>query len=271
PPISICAVCAKAFGAGLIVMGATLFSVTISLASPPRMGPSSVRQAPASTSAIESPFAPPASTAICFAALAKGMPRARPDKVPSAFTVMRSLGPAGTTVISPPGEAILACASSHPASMVSASGTATAKRPAALSTEKPSARLAPEPPQSSGTHASARPDSVSACQSGAFQLPFLSLLMVWASARSAKIFSAVSATMFSLSATAFPVFDLVYLLGILVGTCRSGGSAGPRCALCLAPDDGQKPPPTQAAVSAGQPATPACSDGSRRINSAQRS
>jgi hypothetical protein len=31
--------------------------------------------------------------------------------------------------------------------------------------------------------------------------------MVWASARSAKIFSAVSATMFSLSATAFPDFD----------------------------------------------------------------
>src|SRR5215813_514458 len=31
--------------------------------------------------------------------------------------------------------------------------------------------------------------------------------MVWASARSAKIFSAVSATMFSLSATAFPDID----------------------------------------------------------------
>ena len=60
---------------------------------------------------------------------------------------------------------------------------------------------------------------VSACQSGAFQSPFLSRLMVWASARSAKIFSAVSATMFSLSATAFLVlhagripFDLLPIL-----------------------------------------------------------
>src|SRR5882757_5070873 len=195
--------------------------------------PASIRHFDASTSAIERPFASLATTAICLAAFANGTPRALPDRLPSALSVMRSLGLAGATVISPSGEEILACASSHPASMVSASGTATAKRPAAPSTEKPSARLAPEPPQSSGTHASGRPDSVSACHSGAFQLPFLSLLMVWASARSAKIFSAVSATMFSLSATAFPVFDLVYLLGILVGTCRSGGSAGPRCALFL--------------------------------------
>ena len=67
----------------------------------------------------------------------------------------------------------MACANSHPASMVSASGTAIAKRPAALNTLKPSARLAPEPPQSSGTHDSGRPASVSACQSGAFQLPLL--------------------------------------------------------------------------------------------------
>src|SRR4029078_4773515 len=120
---------------------------------------------------------------------------------------MRSFGLAGATVILPLGEEIFACANSHPASMVSASGTATACRPAALRTEKPSARLTPEPPQSSGTHASGRPASVSACQSGAFHAPFLSRLMVWASARSAKIFSAVSATMFSLSATAFPHLD----------------------------------------------------------------
>ena len=86
---------------------------------------------------------------------------------------MRSFGLAGATVIAPSGEAILACASSHPASMVSASGTAIAKRPAALSTPKPSARLAPEPPQSSGTQDSGRPASVSACHSGAFQLALL--------------------------------------------------------------------------------------------------
>ncbi len=59
-----------------------------------------------------------------------------------------------------------------PASMVSASGT-TAERPAALNTLKPSARLAPEPPQSSGTHAKGNPASVSACQSGAFHSALL--------------------------------------------------------------------------------------------------
>ena len=208
PPISISCVWSKPFGAGLIVTGCTLSSVTVSQLSPPRSRPASIRHLAASTSAIDRPpFASLASTAICFAAFANGTPRAWPDRLPSALSVMRSFGLAGATVISPSGEAILACASSHPASMVSASGTATAKRPAALSTLKPSARLAPEPPQSSGTQDSGRPASVSACQSGAFHAPFLSRLMVWASARSAKIFSAVSATMFSLSATAFPDFD----------------------------------------------------------------
>src|SRR6185437_8279432 len=203
PPINIKDVWSKPFGAGLIADGLTLSKVTVSLLSLASVRPVSMRTAPASTSAIEVPFVPVASTAICFAALAKGTPRARPDSVPSALRVMRSLGLAGATVISPSGEAILACASSHPASMVSTSGTAIANRPAAPTTPKPSARLAPEPPQSSDTHDSGRPASDSAFQSGAFHSPFLSWLMVCASARSAKIFSAVSTTMFSLSDTAF--------------------------------------------------------------------
>src|SRR6202171_6146429 len=164
-----------------------------------------MRQLAASTSAIERPLAPLASTAIYLAALAKGTPRARPDRVPSALSVMRSFGLAGAIVIMPSGDLILACASSQPASMVSASGTAIAKRPAALSTLKPSARLAPEPSQSSGTHDNGRAASVSACPRGAFQLPFLLLLVVLGSARSGNIFPAVPATMFSLSATAFLV------------------------------------------------------------------
>src|ERR1700723_2599318 len=131
---------------------------------------------------------------------------ARPDSVPSAPSMRRSFGPAGATVMVPSGEEMFACANSHPASMVSASGTASAKRPAAPNTLKPSARLAPEPPHASGTHDNGSPASVRACQSGAFQPPFLSLLMVCASARSANIFSAVSTTMFSLSAKAFLVF-----------------------------------------------------------------
>ena len=189
--------------------------------------PASMRHLPASTSAIDRPFPSLASTAICLAALANGTPRALPDRLPSALSVMRSFGLAGATVISPSGEEILACASSQPASMVSASGTATAARPAALNTLKPSARLAPEPPQSSGTHASGRPASVSACQSGAFHSPFLSRLMVWASARSAKILAAVSATMFSLSATAFLMIELArYCIGALLnGRGHPGSSA----------------------------------------------
>ena len=109
-----------------------------------------------------------------FCLLCKGTLRARPERLPSALSVMRSFGLAGTTVISPSGEVIFACASSHPASMVSARGTAIAKRPAALSTLKPSARLAPEPLQASGTQASGRPASLSARHSGAFHVPCLS-------------------------------------------------------------------------------------------------
>src|SRR5882724_13381371 len=185
--------------------GATWLSVTVSLLSPPRLRPVSIRHAPASTSAVERPRVPCAHPAMCLAARAKGTLRARPDKVPAASTVTRSFGPVGATVISPWGEAIFACDSSHPASMVSASGTPIAKRPAALNTLKPSARLAPEPPYCSETHDKGRPASVSACHSGAFQLPFLSWLMVCVSARSANIRSAVCATIFSTSATAFPV------------------------------------------------------------------
>jgi len=119
--------------------------------------------------------------------------------------------------------------------MVSASGTAIAKRPAALNTLKPSAMLAPEPSQSSGTHDSGKPASVSACHSGAFQPPFLSLLMVCASARSANIRSAVSATMFSLSATAFPVFQTAHI--------PPGDFAQTSGAVFLAPHDEEKPLP----------------------------
>src|SRR6201996_3305419 len=117
--------------------------------------------------------------------------------------------------------------------MVSTSGTAIAKRPAAPITPNPSARLAPEPPRSSLTHESGRPASERAFQSGAFQSPFLSRLISCASARSAKIFSAVSTTMFSLSDTAFLVFGQPAHPARLVSVV----------APFLAPDDGEKLPP----------------------------
>src|SRR5258706_16060505 len=118
--------------------------------------------------------------------------------------------------------------------MVSASGTDTANRPAELKTLNPSARLAPEPSQSSGTHDSGSPASVKACHSGLIQLPSLLLLMVWASARSLKMRSAVSATIFSLSATAFPVCTSAHLMR---RKCRAWGAAN-----FLGRHDGEKPP-----------------------------
>src|SRR5487761_2391572 len=147
-PISNSEFWSKPFGAGLMATGAVLLNVTVSLSSPPRLRPASIRHAAASTSAIERPPLPCASTAMCLASLAKGTPRARPDRAPSASSLMRSFGPAGATVIAPPGEAMFACDSNHPASMVSARGTATAKRPETLSTLKPSARPSPQPPPS---------------------------------------------------------------------------------------------------------------------------
>src|SRR5438105_1923063 len=133
------------------------------------------------------------------------MPRTAPDSAPLALIRIGSPGPAGATVIAPSGEAMPACDNNHPASMVSASGTATAKRPAAPNTAKPSAIVVPDPLQSSGTHDNGMPASVRACQSGAFQSP-LSRSTVLASAKSANIFSAVAATRFSPSVTAFPAF-----------------------------------------------------------------
>ena len=61
---------------------------------------------------------------------------------------------------------------------VSATGVAAANRPATRNISKPSARLPPAPPCSSGIQADCSPASVSACQSGAFQAPPRSRLIV---------------------------------------------------------------------------------------------
>ena len=76
---------------------------------------------------------------------------------PSAPSVIWPSACTGAIVIGPAGAAIPARASSQPAIRVSASGTGTAKRPAARSTAKPSAIVAPAPPRSSGTQASGQP------------------------------------------------------------------------------------------------------------------
>ena len=114
--------------------------------------------------------------------------------LPSASSVMRSCGRAGATVIGVAGTSRPARANSQPAASVSASGTATAKRPATPRTAKPSARLAPEPPRCSGTQASGSPALLSASHSGAFHAPFVDWLMLCGSARSTRIRSAASAT-----------------------------------------------------------------------------
>jgi hypothetical protein len=114
---------------------------------------------------------------------------------------MRSAGCIGATAISPAGDEISAWERSQPANSVSAIGTGAAYRPAALMIAKPSARLAPAPPCFSGTQASVRPVCARACHSRGFQLSSALLLMTCGSARSAKIFAAVAATISSLSLT----------------------------------------------------------------------
>ena len=147
-----------------------------------------------------------ANTAMCLASRAKGTPRARPDKVPSASTVMRSFGPAGATVISPSGRGDFGLRQQPARQHGFRERHAESQNGLPRSTrQNPRPRLAPEPPYSSATHDKGRPASLSARHSGAFQPPFLSWLTVCASARSANIRSAVCATIFSASATAFPV------------------------------------------------------------------
>ena len=151
-PIRSSEVRSKPSGAGLTAMAATRSNVTVSLLSPPRLRLDSIRQWLAATSAIDG-FALPscANTAMCLASLPKGMPRARPDKVPSVLIVMRSFGPAGATVISPSGRrAWLATATSPrawfpPAAREAQNGLPRSGR------QNPPPSVAPEPPYSSAT------------------------------------------------------------------------------------------------------------------------
>ena len=73
-----------------VVTVPVLSSTTVSLLSPPSPMPDSIRHFEASTSAIELP----ASTAKCFAALANGTLRARPESVPSASKDVSRTSPA---------------------------------------------------------------------------------------------------------------------------------------------------------------------------------
>ncbi len=124
---------------------------------------------------------------------------ARPLSVASLPKMIRSDGRLGAIVIGPFGASSPVRISSQPAIRVSASGTATANRPATPSVAKPSARLAPAPPSCSGTQASGKPASQSALQNGVFHAPSSSRLIVFGSPRSAKIRAANSATIWSLS------------------------------------------------------------------------
>ena len=122
--------------------------------------PSAMRACEASTSATpEPPFSRRANTAKCLASLAKGTERRLPFNAPLPPSVSRSPSRAGPQVMAPLGAEMPARDSSHPASSVSARGTAAAKRPAWRSTAKPSATSAPAPPRFSGTQASVRPAS----------------------------------------------------------------------------------------------------------------
>ena len=192
-------------GASLTAIGCTPSKLTALSASPAMLAPSAMRAEPASIRATAAP--PPsrsARTARCMASLAKGTARSRPASVPLLVSVRRSPLRVGPHDMAPRGDEMPARPSSHPASMVSATGSATAKRPVSRSTAKPSARSAPAPPSLSGTQASVRPASSRAVQAGPFQFSPAALLTVCGSHRSRKIRVAVSATMLSLAIRSFP-------------------------------------------------------------------
>ena len=111
----------------------------------------------------------------------------------------------------PLGTAMFACPSSHPAIKVSARGTGAANRPATRNTANPSARVAPAPPDSSGTQASGNPDSSSASHKAFGHSPFSASLIVLGSHKSCKIRVAVSTMMLSvlslISAALRPLLD----------------------------------------------------------------
>ena len=189
-------------GASFTVDGRAPLKLSVFSGSPPMLVPSPMRACAASTRATaEPPASRRASTARCLASLAKGIERSAPLKVPLPASVSRSPSRAGPQVMAPLGEAMPARASSQPASSVSASGRATAKRPASRSTAKPSARSAPAPPCASGTQASVRPASSSAAHAGAFQASSAARLTVCGSQKSRKIRVAVSTIRDSLPMT----------------------------------------------------------------------
>ena len=111
---------------------------------------------------------------MCLASRANGTPRARPDRVPSALSVMRSFGLAGATVMASVGRGDFGLRQqpSRQHGFGERHGDREAPR-RAQHAQILRRGSAPEPPQSSGTHDSGRPASVSACHSGAFQPPFL--------------------------------------------------------------------------------------------------
>ena len=148
---------------------------------------------------------PCASTAMCLASFAKGTPRARPDKAAVGIdrdAVLRACRGNRHRAV---GRGDLRLRQQPSRQHGFGQRHRDRETPGGAQHAKTFGETRARTAAILGTHDSGRPASVSACHSGAFQAPFLSRLMVCASARSANIFSAVSATIFSLSATAFPV------------------------------------------------------------------
>ena len=174
-------------GASLTATGRTPSRITVSRASPARLAPCEIRAAPMSArTTAQSPLSRWASSTRCWAARPNGTARSRPLMVP--FAVRLTGWPARVVQdIAPRGEEMRTRASNHPASRVSATGNATAKRPVSRTMAKPSARSAPAPPSSSGTQASVSPASSSAAHAGPFQLSSVARLTVCGSHRSRKI------------------------------------------------------------------------------------
>ena len=93
----------------------------------------------------------------------------------------------GATAIIPVGILILALESNQPPNNVSGRAIGTANFPATSIMLNPSDKLAPAPPNSSGTHADVRPDSSRAFHKSCFHESSLAALIFCGSHRSSNI------------------------------------------------------------------------------------
>ena len=181
--------------------------VSVSRGSSARLVSGSTLAAPPATRATMGVLPASASTTTWFALRPHGTRAAVPlsfQPAPSRRSESRSAAWVGATVIGPIGTSRPADASSQAPIMVSAMGSGTAKRPAALRTTCASSQEPPAPPCCSGICGRVRPPSSTACQSASGHWPFSAASIKAGVTRSVKRRVQVSARRFRISAMSGP-------------------------------------------------------------------